>query len=264
LVIVQQGDADVSEVCRRAGVVARVVRDRGVGASRARNLGWREARGPVVAFTDDDCVVPERWLIDHRAALAEDGVAVSCGPVTGLSRHGGSATEMHDPAALAARHQFGAPPWAVGHSANLAVRRDALAMVGGFDERMGPGARRIRAGEDADLLVRLLRLGDARAGVGDAVEHLVWRGGDDDARNLVEYEVGAGAWIGKLVVTNPRVGVALLRARFRLLRTSSPWREPRRAVIHRAAVLRGVAAGVVLGQQRTGAPRTDGARIDGR
>jgi glycosyltransferase involved in cell wall biosynthesis len=251
LIIVQQGRGDVEAVCRRAGVTARVVTDDGVGASRARNLGWRAAGGDVVAFTDDDCVVPPRWLVDHVHALTEAGVVVSCGQVSGLSRYGGAATEADDPTAMGARHGFGVPPWAIGHGSNLAVRRDALGEVGGFDERLGPGARRVRAGEDADLLVRLLTIGDARTAVGEPVRHLDWRTDADHARTLVEYELGAGAWIGKLAVTNLRVGVALLKARGRLLRTSSPWRDRRRALVHRAALLRGVGYGLLLGARPT-------------
>jgi len=45
-------------------------------------------------------------------------------------------------------------------------------------------------------------VGDARAGVGDPVRHVDWRANDDDARALIAYEVGAGAWIGKLALTN--------------------------------------------------------------
>ena len=246
LVIVQQGVGDAEAVCRRAGVPARVVRDPGVGASRARNLGWRAALGAVVAFTDDDCVVPVRWLADHVAALAEPGVVVSCGQVAGLPRHGGGSTEAWDQTAVPARRRFGARPWDIGHSANLAVRRRALDAVGGFDERLGPGAR-VPAGEDADVLVRLLQIGDARTGVGEPVRHLGWRADDDDARALIDYEVGAGAWLGKLAVSHPRVALSLLRARARMLQTSSPWSDRTTAMTHRAALARGVARGLVLG-----------------
>ena len=39
-----------------------------VGPAAARNAGWRAARAPVVAFTDDDCVVSPRWLEEGLAA----------------------------------------------------------------------------------------------------------------------------------------------------------------------------------------------------
>ena len=247
LIVVQQGHGDVEAVCRRAGVQARVVRDGGVGASRARNTGWRAASGGVVAFTDDDCVVPPTWLVDHAAALSEPGVVASCGQVVGLSRYGGSETEVWDRTAVPARREFGAPPWEIGHSANLAASRVALDAVGGFDERLGPGTPRVRGGEDADLLVRLLGVGDARTGVGRPVRHLEWRGDEAHETALAEYEIGAGAWIGKLAVSRPRAALSLLRARVRMLKTSSPWDERGAAARHRLALARGVAHGVVLG-----------------
>ena len=247
LVIVQQGAGDVESVCRQAGVQARVIHDDGVGVSRARNRGWRAARGEVVAFTDDDCEVPPSWLEDHMRALAEPSVIVSCGQVSGLSRYGGATTEVWDQTAVEARHRLGARPWDIGHAANLAARRDALVAVGGFDERLGPGGARVRAGEDADLLVRLLQVGDARAGVGEPVVHVDWRTPDDHARVLVDYEVGAGAWIGKLGTAHPRAAASMLRARMRMLRTSSPWRDKQSAIAHRAALARGLAIGLWLG-----------------
>jgi SAM-dependent methyltransferase len=230
-------------------VRARIVRDAGAGASRARNIGWRAARGTVVAFTDDDCMVAPDWLTAHLDALSEPAVVVSCGQVSGLPRYGGTATEVWDRTVVPARHGFGTPPWDIGHSANLAVRRAALAVVGGFDERLGPGAR-VPAGEDADLIVRLLRVGDARTGVGAPVQHLAWRVATDDARALVDYERGAGAWIGKLAVAHPRTASRLLRGRLRLLVTSSPWSDRRSALRHRAALARGVTRGLWLGIAR--------------
>ena len=247
LVIVQQGEGDVAAVCARAGVDARIVRDRGTGASRARNVGWRAARGEVVAFTDDDCVVPLQWLVDHVRALDDVGVVASCGQVVGLSRYGGEASEVWDRTAHPARRSWLTPPWEIGHSANLAVRREALEAIGGFDERLGPGARTAPAGEDADLLIRLLELGDAQTGVGESVRHVDWRRKDDHVRTLLDYELGAGAWIGKLGVRHPRVAASMGRRRLQLLQTSSPWSERGAALRDRLAFARGLALGAWLG-----------------
>src|SRR4051812_31773577 len=69
LIVEQRGRATVG-LCADLGVAAEVVSDPGQGASRARNLGTAEAEGEVVLFTDDDCVVPERWVADHQRAHA--------------------------------------------------------------------------------------------------------------------------------------------------------------------------------------------------
>src|SRR5262249_34940814 len=38
------------------------------GVTRNRNLGWRHARAPIVAFTDDDCRPSARWAAELLAA----------------------------------------------------------------------------------------------------------------------------------------------------------------------------------------------------
>ncbi|HEX6362166.1 MAG TPA: glycosyltransferase, partial [Albitalea sp.] len=43
---------------------------RGRGPAVARNAGWRAARAPVVAFTDDDTIPDARWLEEGERALA--------------------------------------------------------------------------------------------------------------------------------------------------------------------------------------------------
>src|SRR4051794_30641094 len=63
-------------------VAARVLRhlrlEPGTGLpSVQRNAGWREARAPVVAFTDDDCRPDRDWLARMLdAALREPGAIV--------------------------------------------------------------------------------------------------------------------------------------------------------------------------------------------
>jgi hypothetical protein len=101
----------------------------------------------------------------------------------------------------------------------MAVRRDALLAIGGFDERIGPGAGGVQAGEDADVIARLLRSGRVLAsGTGAPVRHADWRAPDDDAATLLAYERGAGVWIGAALRARDRVALHHLRARLRMVR----------------------------------------------
>jgi glycosyltransferase involved in cell wall biosynthesis len=227
-----------------AGVVdspiLRVVSDAGTGASRARNRGAAMARGDVLLFTDDDCVVPPAWVRDHLGALDDVGVAGALGPVEGLSRRAGP-----DPTARPRLVTGRVPPWEIGHGSNLAVRASVFRSVGGFDERMGPGTRR-PAGEDADLIARILLQGEAlRAGVGEAVRHLPWRDIGESRRNLRAYDVGAGVWVGKALRSHGLQAKGYVKARLLML-----WRDtghsPVPLVGGTARFLAGVARGAML------------------
>lgn len=122
---------------------------RALGPGAARNRGWRLARAPLVAFTDDDCAPCANWLAAGVAA-ARPGT-ITQGPT------------LPDPTELAADGVFSrtvrveslGPRY---ETCNIFYPRDLLERVGGFDERFGlaPG------GEDCDLAWRAFELG-ARA-----------------------------------------------------------------------------------------------------
>jgi glycosyltransferase involved in cell wall biosynthesis len=212
IIVVEQGEPSAARICSELGIEGIVVSDEGRGASRARNIGIRRARGDVVLFTDDDCQVPRDWVRRHLDALSDPEVVASFGEVAGLSKWG---DERYDPAALPARHGGKSAPWLIGHSSNMAGLRTALYSVGGFDERLGPGSASHAGGEDADLIVRFLVI---VSGTGDAVEHIEWRSSAEDRLTLISYEEGAGVWIGKALRERPRAAMALLRWRLRNLR----------------------------------------------
>lgn len=180
------------------------------GKSRQLNAGIEAARGEVIAVTDDDCRVAEDWLDRMVEPFSEPDVGIAFGPVRGLSEIPGRAASPPD-------HLPGpAPPavWRFAHGPALAVRAAAAAEVGGFDERLGPGAP--VHGEEADLVLRLTARG-WRCWLADApvVEHLEWRSEDEDARNRLVFERGAGAWLGAAFRRQPLRALELLRLRLR-------------------------------------------------
>jgi glycosyltransferase involved in cell wall biosynthesis len=252
-IIVEQGEPAAAALCKELEIDAVVVRDTGVGAARARNIGSRRATGDVLLFTDDDCEVPPTWVSDHLGEFSDEEVVASFGVVTGLSRlqPPGGGEQDTDPVSWRGRHRRGALPWNIGHSANMAVRRSAFVAVGGFDERLGPGAPGAYIGEDADLIVRLLDSdGLAVSGVGQPVRHAEWRSDQETANNLVSYERGSGAWIGKTLRSNRSIGGRYLRDRLTLLRglLSRPGlRDPRLVASSVSAFLRGLIAGFRMG-----------------
>jgi glycosyltransferase involved in cell wall biosynthesis len=165
LIIVDDGHSDATRLQvrsfedaarRRKALYLRPNGTRGPAA--ARNCGWRAARGAVVAFTDDDTVPNADWLQQGLQAMAA-GVAAVRGrvvvpPQFPLTDHGRMTQGLQDAEFV---------------TANCFVRRDALAEVGGFDERFERAWR-----EDSDLHFKLLRRhGDVPAAPLAVVQHPV-------------------------------------------------------------------------------------------
>jgi len=126
----------------------RVVRGPAHGPAAARNAGWRACRAEWVAFLDDDVEPEPGWVERLEADLASAPPDV-----------GGVQGRIVVPLPAARRptdwerntRGLERARWA---TADLAYRRDALAAVGGFDERF-PRAYR----EDADLGLRITAAG---------------------------------------------------------------------------------------------------------
>jgi histidinol-phosphate phosphatase family protein len=127
---------------------AELLRCGGRGPAAARNAGWRAATARWVAFLDDDVLPPADWgdTLAADLALAGSRVAASQGRVRVPLAPDRRPTDWErNVAALQDARWI---------TADLAVRRAALADVGGFDERF-PRAYR----EDADLALRLRAAG---------------------------------------------------------------------------------------------------------
>lgn len=179
------------------------------GASRARNHGATRTRGDVLAFTDDDCRPRPGWADGFAAAFADPDVGVAVGPVTGAGA--GSAADVVDRGAR--RWRWPADPAHIGSGASLAVRRSAFEAVGGFDERLGPGAD-VPAGEDHELVLRLLWAGwEAAFAPSAVVEHHDRRGRVGTLRLFYGYGVGAGAVAAMARSLDPATARRLLRSR---------------------------------------------------
>ncbi len=161
------------------------------GASLARNRGWQACATDLVAFTDDDCRPRPGWTDALREALDDPGRAFAFGRVEAAHDGGVGVSLLTDPED---REVDGSTPAAaLGHGANMAVRRTALQAVDGFDEVLGAGAP-LRAAEDKDLFWRLLVAGWRGAyAAGAVVDHLPRATRGEAVRAAHGYGVGEGA-----------------------------------------------------------------------
>jgi glycosyltransferase involved in cell wall biosynthesis len=123
------------------------------GPAAARNAGWRVARAEVIAFTDDDCIADRGWL---RGGLAAFGPGVAGAQGRLVVPIPDRPTDYERNTSRLAGAEF--------VTANCFYRREALAAVGGFDERFTAPWR-----EDSDLFFTLLARGERLVTAADAV-----------------------------------------------------------------------------------------------
>lgn len=132
------------------------------GKSAALNAGLQRIRADVVLFTDDDMTFDRGWVegfvrhfetcncvgaLGNTEPHCPEGwpnwftpkLRVLFGDTSGVARSDGSVREL-----------FGL---------NMAARGEAIAAVGGFDELLGPEARKLGYAEDVEWSNRLSQLG---------------------------------------------------------------------------------------------------------
>lgn len=114
------------------------------GPAAARNAGWHAARGGIIAFTDDDCVPEPGWLTAGVACFDRPEVDAVGGRI--IVPLPPDPTDYERDAAGLERAEFA--------TANAFCRREALAAVGGFDQRFTAAWR-----EDSDLQFALMTAG---------------------------------------------------------------------------------------------------------
>lgn len=133
------------------------------GISHARNRGVSEARGEIIAFTDDDVIVDKHWIQNIDNAFKEhDDVACVGGKILpiweipkpqwlrsnfysylGLLDHGDSVV-------------YNSNIW----GANFAVKSEIFKKYGLFDLNLGRRPRKLYSGEETEFLYRLKNAGE--------------------------------------------------------------------------------------------------------
>lgn len=125
-------------------------------ACHARNLGLALARGELVGFPDDDCLLPAGLLDRVSAGFAADpALALLTGPAASPDGGLGSGRWRADAGPVTA-----ANVWTSVIEFNLFLRREVALALGGFDERLGPGTP-FGSAEGNDLVLRAIHAGHA-------------------------------------------------------------------------------------------------------
>jgi GT2 family glycosyltransferase len=148
------------------------------GLNFARNRALRETRHEIVAYMDDDAIADPEWVLQTVAVFAESrNIAICTGRVQAyrleteaqrlFEAQGGfdrGMQRIHMPRDARDRLKYGlrAPliAWsiAIGVGASMAVRANALDVIGGFDNALDLGAA-LPGGGDVDIIWRALDAG---------------------------------------------------------------------------------------------------------
>lgn len=153
VIVVSDGSTDASAEIARGYEGVRVIETPNRGLSSARNTGMEAATGEIVAYLDDDAIPDPDWLRHLAATFASGPYAAVGGP--NILPPGSSAV------AQCVANAPGGPTHVLVSDreaehvpgCNMAIRRDALIEIGGFDPRF-----RV-AGDDVDVCWRLLDSG---------------------------------------------------------------------------------------------------------
>lgn len=117
----------------------RTLRVARIGLGAARDAGWREAKGEIVAFSDDDCYL-DPYFVDCLLEVFDERPEISCvgGPIMLFDKADYPVTidERHTVSDLAP-YSFVRPGALAG--ANFSFRRNALEKIGGIDPEFGAG-----------------------------------------------------------------------------------------------------------------------------
>jgi GT2 family glycosyltransferase len=157
-----------------------------------RNLGWRAAAAPLIAFTDDDCRPSSEWLAQLIEVAGDPRTMVQ-------GRTEPDPDEVHLLHGLA-RSQELIGPSPFYQTCNLLYPRTLLERHDGFDERFGS------LGEDCDMAMRARASGAGVIYVDDAV---VWHGVISRTLPVAVRETARRDTMPALVARHPELRQAL-------------------------------------------------------
>lgn len=125
-----------------------------LGPASARNVGWKDARGEWILFTDSDCTPSETWISGYISI--SNGSIGYAGNVLPLSQDPISKYYETQGTLIPSRYyrnDVAYPDYLI--TANCLIWKKALELLDGFNESI-----QIAAGEDIDIGFRLRMIGN--------------------------------------------------------------------------------------------------------
>jgi GT2 family glycosyltransferase len=205
------------------------------GLSHARNAGIREARGVILAFTDDDVIVDISWLQNLTSELSEGGWAGAGGrilPQGSFPRPDWLSEEAMRMGGVLPLFDLGEitnPLTQPPYGANMAYRKAIFEKYGFFRTDLGRQGNSLMSSEDAELGFRLLTAGEPLRYVPNAVVYHAVTEERLRQRYFQDWWFGLGRSSVRLSGRKPdlwripRPYLSILRAAFLILGKGSRW-----------------------------------------
>lgn len=130
------------------------------GWARGHNLGLRLARSPIIAITDDDCWVPSDWLrtIERELQSEPQAAVLYCNVLPGPHDARAGFVPGYQCSRRIVVNTLRDKWYLRGIGAGMAIHRDRVLAMGGFDEALGPGAT-FKSAADVDIAIRAILFG---------------------------------------------------------------------------------------------------------
>jgi glycosyltransferase involved in cell wall biosynthesis len=186
---------NTASVIAAAGDWIRYYYEPRIGSGAARDTGWRQAKGEIVCYSDDDCYLAADYIDAMVAAFAERPLAgciggrILCYDATDAAL---AIDERTEPVRT--------PPYSfvfsgMFQSGNLAFRREALDQSGGYDPAFGAGT--IYPCDDIDAAAAVLWTGYEAWFDPRPVVYHSGRKVSDMPFHVEDYDRGRGAFYAK-------------------------------------------------------------------
>jgi glycosyltransferase involved in cell wall biosynthesis len=163
LIVVDQSDGDETEVALaplRSDSRLVYLRSAKRGKGAGLNEGLALAHGPVVVCTDDDCLPPPGWVgAMVRTLLSQPNAVLAFCRVEPIPHDRSMGyVPAYESAKNRRLHSVRDMCGGLGIGAGMAVRRDFVESINGFDEFFGPGGR-FPSADEWDIATRALLMG---------------------------------------------------------------------------------------------------------
>lgn len=199
IVIIDQSQQPVKKMTRG---VQYIHLEQSRGLSVARNKALLTCRTPMIAFTDDDCIVTRQYMITIRhmeTKLVSNDVALIFGTTTPFKpeRHKNETCPCTFSKTDYSRIHTIVPHWSrVGYGNNMIMRTSIVSSIGAFKPWLGAGSVGESA-EDAEYILRCLIAGYTVAyNPKLIIQHNRWLSDKELRIQLIKYSCGGLAAYG--------------------------------------------------------------------